>query len=52
MKSNSLSERLAVCSWSLQPVSPADLVSNLECAGIRRVADVRTAREMVEKMGS
>jgi len=37
MKSNSLSERLAVCSWSLQPESPADLVAKLESTGIRRV---------------
>ena len=37
MKSNSLSERLAVCSWSLQPASPADLVAKLESTGIRRV---------------
>ena len=37
MKNNSLTERLAVCSWSLQPASPADLVSKLECTGIPRV---------------
>jgi sugar phosphate isomerase/epimerase len=37
MKNNSLSERLAVCSWSLQPASPADLVAKLESTGIRRV---------------
>ena len=37
MKSNSLIERLAVCSWSLQPESPADLVAKLESTGIRRV---------------
>jgi L-ribulose-5-phosphate 3-epimerase len=37
MKSNSLSERLAVCSWSLQPESPADLVAKLESTGIRRI---------------
>jgi sugar phosphate isomerase/epimerase len=36
MKNNSLSERLAVCSWSLQPASPADLVAKLESTGIRR----------------
>ena len=37
MKANSLMERLAVCSWSLQPESPADLVAKLESTGIRRV---------------
>jgi sugar phosphate isomerase/epimerase len=37
MKNNSLSDRLAVCSWSLQPTSPADLVAKLESTGIRRV---------------
>jgi L-ribulose-5-phosphate 3-epimerase len=37
MKNNSLSERLAVCSWSLQPASPADLVAKLESTGVRRV---------------
>ena len=36
-KNNSLTERLAVCSWSLQPASPADLVAKLESTGIRRV---------------
>ena len=36
-KNNSLSERLAVCSWSLQPASPADLVAKLKSTGIRRV---------------
>ena len=37
MKNNSVSERLAVCSWSLQPATPADLVAKLESTGIRRV---------------
>ena len=37
MKNNSLTERLAVCSWSLQPASPADLMAKLESTGIRRV---------------
>ena len=37
MKNNSLSERLAVCSWSLQPATPAELVAKLESTGIRRV---------------
>jgi sugar phosphate isomerase/epimerase len=37
MKNKSLMNRLAVCSWSLQPASPADLVAKLESTGIRRV---------------
>ena len=37
MKNNSLSERLAVCSWSLQPTTPQDLVAKLQATGIRRV---------------
>ncbi len=37
MKNNSLSERLAVCSWSLQPTGPQDLVAKLQATGIDRV---------------
>jgi len=37
MKKDSISERVAVCSWSLQPATPADLVAKLESTGIRRV---------------
>ena len=37
IKNNSVSERMAVCSWSLQPASPADLAAKLESTGIRRV---------------
>jgi sugar phosphate isomerase/epimerase len=37
MHNNPLSERLAVCSWSLQPGSPADLVAKLASTGMRRV---------------
>jgi len=33
----SLTSRLAVCSWSLQPSNPRDLVAKLEAIGIRRV---------------
>ncbi len=29
--------RLAVCSWSLQPTSPQDLVTKLEATGVRRI---------------
>jgi len=32
-----LEKRLAVCSWSLQPADPKDLVAKLEATGIRRV---------------
>ena len=37
MNNNSISDRLAVCSWSLQPTSPQDLISKLQGTGIRRV---------------
>jgi len=37
MKNNSLGERLAVCSWSLQPTSPQDLITKLKATGIHRV---------------
>lgn len=30
-------ERLAVCSWSLQPTTPAELADRLEATGIKRV---------------
>lgn len=34
---NSLASRLAVCSWSLQPDTPAQLVERLVATGVRRV---------------
>jgi len=34
---HSLTERLAVCSWSLQPTGPLDLVQKLNATGIPRV---------------
>lgn len=37
MKEDSPTERLAVCSWSLQPTSPQDLIAKLLATGIRRV---------------
>ncbi len=37
MSHSPFSHRLAVCSWSLQPTSPLDLVTKLEATGIRRV---------------
>ncbi len=36
-KEKSLASRLAVCSWSLQPANPQDLVNKLKTTGIRRV---------------
>jgi L-ribulose-5-phosphate 3-epimerase len=35
--SANLKTRLAVCSWSLQPTSPHDLLAKLEQTGVRRV---------------
>lgn len=32
-----LTARLAVCSWSLQPTSPQDLIAKLQATGVRRV---------------
>ena len=37
MNVHSLTQRLAVCSWSLQPTSPQDLVTKLQQTGVRRV---------------
>lgn len=37
MNNNSTTDRLAVCSWSLQPSNPQDLIAKLEATGIRRV---------------
>jgi len=37
MKSPYIIDRLAVCSWSLQPKNPLDLAQKLEETGIRRV---------------
>ncbi len=34
---NSSANRLAVCSWSLQPTTPQDLISKLQPTGVRRV---------------
>lgn len=36
-KNRTLPERLAVCSWSLQPSSPDDLIKKLEATGVKRV---------------
>src|SRR5947207_2873027 len=37
MRTHALVERLAVCSWSLQPTEPKDLVQKLKATGIARV---------------
>ncbi|HEX7655295.1 MAG TPA: sugar phosphate isomerase/epimerase family protein, partial [Verrucomicrobiae bacterium] len=37
MKPNLIRERLAVCSWSLQPTGPADLIHKLKATGLNRV---------------
>src|SRR6267154_5952792 len=37
MNAESLMERLAVCSWSLQPATPQELITKLQATGIRRV---------------
>lgn len=37
MNAHSLTQRLAVCSWSLQPSSPQDLIARLQQTGVARV---------------
>ncbi len=37
MSENSLADRLAVCSWSLQPAGPAELIDDLKAIGISKV---------------
>jgi sugar phosphate isomerase/epimerase len=37
MSGLNLDQRLAVCSWSLQPASPADLTAKLQATGVNRV---------------
>jgi L-ribulose-5-phosphate 3-epimerase len=37
MNQSSISDRLAVCSWSLQPANPRELISKLRETGITRV---------------
>jgi L-ribulose-5-phosphate 3-epimerase len=37
MKKTDLNQRLAVCSWSLRPASPAELLGACECTGISRL---------------
>jgi hypothetical protein len=53
-----LSSRLAVCSWSLQPSSPQELVAAIQATGVEhvrrniqalgRVADIAAARVLAE----
>ncbi len=37
MNNNPLTQRIAVCSWSLRPASPQDLVAQLQAIGLNRV---------------
>ena len=37
MTTTELSSRLAVCSWSLRPAGPAELLGACECTGLRRL---------------
>ncbi len=37
MPRHHLTDRLAVCSWSLKPADPRDLVAKVEATGVRRV---------------
>ena len=37
MRSSALTERLAVCSWSLLPTDPQDLIAKVRATGIHRV---------------
>jgi sugar phosphate isomerase/epimerase len=37
MNNHDLTQRLAVCSWSLQPIDPKDLVAKLEATGISKI---------------
>jgi L-ribulose-5-phosphate 3-epimerase len=37
MKQTSLAQRLGVCSWSLRPTSPQDLITQLRATGLSRV---------------
>jgi len=47
-----VTDRLGVCSWSLQPANPQDLVAKLLSTGLRRVQlDLDPFREMPEVWG-
>ncbi len=37
MKKNELTQRLAVCSWSLRPANPVELLDASDCTGIARL---------------
>ena len=37
MKDGSVTDRLAVCSWSLQPPNPGDLIEKIRASGLHRV---------------
>ena len=40
MNAPSLSSRLAVCSWSLQPATPQELVAAVKATGLQMVLDI------------
>ena len=53
MNAPSLSARLAVCSWSLQPANPQELVAAVKATGLNRVQlDLDPLRESPESWGS
>lgn len=53
MNAPSLSARLAVCSWSLQPASPQELIAAVKATGLDRVQlDLDPLRESPDVWGS
>lgn len=51
--SHSLSSRLAVCSWSLQPTTPQELIAAVQATGLRRVQlDLDPLRESPDDWGA
>ena len=52
MKTQTIMDRLGVCSWSLQPENPQDLVSKLSAVGLRRIqVDLDPFREAPKVWG-
>ena len=53
MNAPSLSSRLAVCSWSLQPATPQELIAAVKATGLNRVQlDLDPLRESPDVWGS
>ena len=53
MNAPSLRARLAVCSWSLQPATPQELIAAVRATGLNRVQlDLDPLRESPETWGS